>query len=230
MPLLTEHDRKQLADRFRDLREDVHLLLFTQEQGPLGPPAPECDLCRETRELAEELAAASERVHLEIHDFLSGDDAGDDPTAADLGIERIPALVPLGHDHTDRGIRFYGIPAGYEFATIVTDLIRLSNDSPDLARATTTALATLDADVTIKVFVTPTCPFCPGAVYLAHQMAMASPRITAEAIEATEFPELVNRYGVMGVPKIVVNETNEVEGAVPEQVLLDMIIAVGKAA
>jgi len=60
-------------------------------------------------------------------------------------------------------------------------------------------------------------------VYLAHQMAMASDRVRADGIEASEFPELVQRYGVMGVPKIVINETVEVEGAVPEEVLLDLV-------
>jgi glutaredoxin-like protein len=227
MSLLSEHDQAELAKRFQELQNEITIIVFTQEQGPLGPPGMECDLCRETRQLAEELAGASERIRVEVHDFL----AADDPAAADYRVERIPALVLLGPDRRDLGIRFYGIPAGYELATIVADLTRLSSVAPDLSAATRQALADLDRDVHIKVLVTPTCPYCPRAVYLAHQLAMASQRIRTDAIEASEFPKLVQRYGVMGVPKIVVNEELEAEGAVPEQALLGIVLeAVGSSA
>jgi alkyl hydroperoxide reductase subunit AhpF len=53
-------------------------------------------------------------------------------------------------------------------------------------------------------------------VRLAQQMAIASPRVTAQCIEANEFPELSQRYRVMAVPKIVINDRVEFEGAIPE--------------
>ena len=63
---------------------------------------------------------------------------------------------------------------------------------------------------------------------LAQHMAIASPRVTAECIEATEFPELSQRYRVMAVPKIVINDTVEFEGAIPEREFLDAVLqAVG---
>ena len=63
---------------------------------------------------------------------------------------------------------------------------------------------------------------------LAQHMAIASPRITAECIEATEFPELSQRYRVMAVPKIVINDTLQFEGAIPEQDFLGAVLqAVG---
>jgi alkyl hydroperoxide reductase subunit AhpF len=68
--------------------------------------------------------------------------------------------------------------------------------------------------------VTPTCPYCPRAVILAHHMAFASQRVTADMVEATEFPELSARYHVMGVPRSVINENVHQEGAVPEPMLL----------
>jgi len=60
-------------------------------------------------------------------------------------------------------------------------------------------------------------------------MALESPRITADVIEASEFPHLVQKYRVMGVPKTIINENTHVEGAVPEQNLLQYVQqAVGK--
>ncbi|PYO38064.1 MAG: hypothetical protein DMD86_01215 [Candidatus Rokuibacteriota bacterium] len=55
-------------------------------------------------------------------------------------------------------------------------------------------------------------------------MAIASPRITAECIEATEFPELSQRYRVMAVPKIVINDALQFEGAIPEKDFLGAVL------
>ena len=84
----------------------------------------------------------------------------------------------------------------------------------------------LDKPWHLQVFVTPTCPYCPRAVLLAHQMAMENPEmITAEGVEATEFPELANRFNVRGVPQTVINSgAGSVVGAVPEQNLLAEIM------
>jgi glutaredoxin-like protein len=225
MTLLSSNGRKELAKRLDQLEDEVTILVFTQAQGLLGAPGAESDLCRETRELAEEFATVTDQIRVEVHDLL----AADDTAAADYRIERIPALVLLGPDRRDVGIRFYGIPAGYELATIIGGLLRLSSGTPDLSAPTRAALAGLGRDVHLKVFVTPTCPYCPRAVYLAHQLAMACQRVRADAIEASEFPELVQRYGVMGVPKVVINEELEMEGAVPENVLLEMVLQAARS-
>jgi thiol-disulfide isomerase/thioredoxin len=67
-------------------------------------------------------------------------------------------------------------------------------------------LKNLDKPLLLQVFVTPSCPHCPRAVLLAHQMAMENPQmIRAEGVEATEFPELANRFNVRGVPQTVIN-------------------------
>ena len=78
--------------------------------------------------------------------------------------------------------------------------------------------------VTFQVFVTPTCPYCPQAVVLAHQFAMENPLIEAEMVEAMEFPDLSDQYGVSGVPHTVINEgAGEIVGAVPEAQLLEKL-------
>jgi len=85
-------------------------------------------------------------------------------------------------------------------------------------------IAAVDHPITLRVFTTPTCPHCPRAVTLAHEMAFASPHITAYAIEATEFPDLARRYQVNGVPKTVVNEDVEILGALPEDAFVEQAL------
>jgi predicted DsbA family dithiol-disulfide isomerase len=62
-------------------------------------------------------------------------------------------------------------------------------------------------------------------VQLAHQFAMESDKVTADMVEAMEFPHLAQRYAVMGVPKTMANGKTLAEGALPEEYLLDNIFA-----
>ena len=59
---------------------------------------------------------------------------------------------------------------------------------------------------------------------LAQHMAVASSRVRAECIEATEFPEMAERYQVMAVPKIVINDRVQFEGALPEPQFLAAVL------
>src|SRR2546429_8637803 len=77
----------------------------------------------------------------------------------------------------------------------------------------------------VHVFTTPTCPHCPRAVAVAHEMAFANPNITAFAVEATEFPDLARKYGVNGVPKTVVNDAVEILGALPPDAFVSQALS-----
>lgn len=222
MTLLNDDIRRQLRDAFADLQEPVKLVLFTQ--GESGPgPALECDYCAETRQLVEELVALSGQLSLEIRDFVA-----EAAVARQLGVDKIPALAVMrgGDRPQDYGIRLYGLPSGYEFATLVEDIRMVSRGSVDLSAQTLAELERLTSPVHIQVYVTPTCPYCPRAVVLAHKLAIASPWVTADMVEATEFPHLANRYQVYGVPRTVINDVIHIEGALPEQQVIRQLIQV----
>ena len=136
-------------------------------------------------------------------------------------IDKAPAIIL--ENGSDFGIRFYGIPSGYEFGTLLQDLIYVSKKETELSPSTKDFIKKINKPLHIQVFVTPTCPYCPRAVLMAHQMALESEFITADMIEATEFPDLANKYRVYGVPKIVVNEVVQIEGAVPESTFINKI-------
>ena len=59
---------------------------------------------------------------------------------------------------------------------------------------------------------------------LAQHMSIASDRIRSECVEANEFPELSQRYQVMAVPKIVINDRVEFEGAIPERDFVNAVL------
>ena len=111
MPLLQDKDREQVQQLFASLSEPVKLVMFTQEF--------ECELCKETRELVEEVASLSELITAEVYNL-----ALDKQQAEEYGVDKIPAVIVVGEK--DHGIRFFGIPSGYEFSTLLEDIMSVS--------------------------------------------------------------------------------------------------------
>lgn len=205
MAFLDEKVAQQVKTALANLATPVTLKVFTQEI--------ECDYCKETRELAQEVAAQSPNVKVEVYDFVK------DKAAADsLGIDKLPAIAVVGTK--DYGIRIYGIPAGYEFTTLIESIKLAAAGESGLSAETKKAVARLTKPTTIQVFVTPTCPYCPRAVNLAHRLAVESDLISGHMVEVSEFPHLATKYSVMGVPRTVIGEIVHIEGAVPESQLM----------
>lgn len=211
LSLISKEDQDEIRKIFTErLREEVNVIIFTQEF--------ECDYCKESRMLLTELAQLSNgKVKVQVYDFVR-----DNAKAQELKINKIPATVIMGDK--PYGIRYFGIPSGYEFSSLIDDIIDVSNRATRLSNSTKEKLKQINKPVNIQVFVTPTCPYCPRAVRLAHQFAMESQLIEADMIESIEFPQLANKYEVMAVPKIVINDSISFEGALPEPQFLDQVL------
>jgi len=208
MPLLDEKTAQQVKQMLGVLTVPVRLAVFTQESG--------CTYCTENQQIAEEVAALSDKIEVEVYDFVE-----DEGEAEALNISRTPAIAVIGSE--DFGVRFYGVPGGYEFTSLLQAIKSIGTDTVPLEDATISFLRMVTTPIHLQVFVTPTCPYCPTSVVLAHQMAIASPWVHADMVEATEFPDLSQRYQVMGVPRTVINEVEYLEGAAPEAMVLDKI-------
>jgi glutaredoxin-like protein len=203
MPLLSEQDRASVQKHLESLSHEVTILFFTQTIG-----APET--VHIAKQVVNELAELSAKIAVEEVNLVL-----DRERASQFGVEHVPAIVLL-KDGADTRMRFLGAPAGYEFMSLVEAVTLAGTDGSGLQDSSKALLGSLSAPLDIKVFVTPTCVYCPRAVTTAHRMAVESSFVTATCIEATEFPELARRYRVTGVPKSVANE-NEILGALPEE-------------
>lgn len=209
--MLKEEDKVQIKKRLEEMDGKVTLLVFSQQVNV------QCQYCSETETLVNELVALSDKLEAKILNFVT-----DKEEVEKYDIEKIPAIVIKGEK--DHGIRYYGIPAGYEFATLLDTILMVSKGESQLSEQTKTQINDLKSDVHIQVFVTPTCPYCPRAAITAYQLAMENEHIKAETIEVSEFPHLGQKYGVMGVPKIVINETQHFEGALPESTFVQQVM------
>jgi alkyl hydroperoxide reductase subunit AhpF len=152
MALLRDEDAAKLREIFDErLTGDVTLVHYTQRQSRIVVPgAVPCASCRDTEALLEELSATSERISLEVHDF-----AAELAEAEAIGVGKIPATLIKG-EQSDGRVRIFGLPSGYEFAALIEGIIDVSSGTTDLAPEVVTALGSLQKDVHIQVFVTPT--------------------------------------------------------------------------
>ena len=216
MALISDADKVRLRDDFAAMTRPVRLLFFTQPSGS--------DACANTRQVLEQLPPLSDRISIEEIDRTMHPEM-----AERYGIDRAPGIALVGLDdhgvERDSHIRFLGTPWGYEFLSLVRAIVLVGGGPSTLSADSRERLARIDAPMSMHVFSTPTCPQCPRAVTMAHEIAFANGHVTAYGVEATEFPDLVRQYHVTGVPKTVINDHVEILGAVPEDHFVDQTLA-----
>ncbi|HTW90811.1 MAG TPA: thioredoxin family protein [bacterium] len=204
--------KKRAGEMLAKAQNPVRLLLFTQENA--------CQFCKEARELAQDLTELTDKLSVETYDM-----AKDDTKASEYRVDKVPAFVIAGE--RNYGIRYYGVPTGYEFSTLLGLVELVAGRDSGLKPETRTKLSGLASPLDIQMFVTLTCPVCPGAAVTAARFAVESDRVSLSVIDATEFPQLANLYNVMAVPRTVVNRVYSFEGALPEERMVDELLKGG---
>ena len=146
MPLLNARVQTEVKKSLAAMTGPVKLVNFTQSTNAL-----ECVMCAETRALVEEIAplAPDGKLSVEVHDFVT-----DTADVDAYKVDKIPAIAVVGAK--DYGIRFYGIPSGYEFSSLMDDILTVSKGESGLSSATKAAAAKIAKLVHMQVYVTPT--------------------------------------------------------------------------
>ena len=202
MPLIDDEVAQQLEGQLASLQDEVTIAFFTQEF--------ECESCQTARQFLKEFSDLSDHINLKVYDFEADSDK-----AEKYNVDKIPAAVLLDKDNNYSGLRFFGIPAGYEINSFVNALRLVSGGQSELDEEIKNEAAKLEEEIHFQVFVTLQCPYCPKAVEAAQQLAYENDNITADMIDSSIFNHLAVKYDVSGVPKTVVNETTELVGAKP---------------
>jgi len=207
---IDDKTKKMVLEEFKKLTNPVKLIFFSQEV--------ECGYCGDTHQLLEQIVALNNLLSLETYDLVK-----DKEMVKKYGIERIPAIVILAGDQ-DFGFRYYGMPTGYEFSVIINMIITASKRDSGLLPQLREELKKVINDLEIKVFVLPSCPHCPKAAYAAGRFALENQYIKVNVIEASEYPQLVQKYGVVGTPKVLINDMVAFDGALPEPLFIQYLL------
>ncbi|MDD2534610.1 MAG: thioredoxin family protein [Eubacteriales bacterium] len=210
MALFDDNIRTQLTHILDGVKNEVNVVFFSQEI--------ECESCSDAHQFVDEICDLNPKLKMHRYNLVT-----DAEKAAEYNIDRVPAVVMLDQDNKDTNIRFFGVPGGYEINSFLGALLEVSGERQDLPEEILERIRKIDKDIHIQVFVTMSCPHCPGAVITAHRLALENSKIKADMIEANTFVPLSIKYNVSGVPKIVINEVHELLGDQPITAFLDII-------
>lgn len=141
MGFIRDEDANEIRKRLNEMANPVRIIHFTQELN--------LEYGRETRMVLEELAGLSDKLSLEVCDFVL-----DKEKVSEYAVDKVPATVV--RNGKDYGIRYYGMPAGYEFSTLIDAILDVSKGESELKPESKEKLAGLNQPIHLEVFVTPT--------------------------------------------------------------------------
>ncbi len=208
--LLSEKDYEKVKNRLQQISYPVKLLFFSNHN--------ECEHCKITRNFLHTLLElANSNLDVEFYDILT-----DAEKAAEHKVEHTPTILVFGSEQY--GIRFTGVPGGFEMISFLHALELVGKKQCSLSDETLKKISIISKPIDIKIFITPSCPYCPTTVSLAHELAFVNKNISADMVESTEFPEYTKKFGVQAVPHITVNNIKSFEGNLPEALFVEQIV------
>jgi glutaredoxin-like protein len=212
-------DQEAIRVKFaRELMAPVKIDYFTQKElGIIVPGHEPCATCKPTGDMLRELAALSDLISLRVHML-----ADEREEAAKYGVERVPGIVLRGRD--GGALKLYGMPGGMEFPSFLDTIGDVSRMEILLSEESVKALRKVKEDVRVKVFIAPTCPYCPGMARAAFQMTLINPHVKAEVIQIDDFPDIGKRYEVQAVPFTLIAERIAIQGAAHERAMVEQVV------
>ena len=156
-------------------------------------------LSMELKSYSEELARLTEKIQLK-NIWLS------DPVKT----EELPCVRVCRTNGEWSGLAFHGVPGGHEFTSFVLGLYNTAGPGQPLDEKTLEDLGKISRTVNMKILVSLSCTMCPELVTAAQRIAAENPFVTAEVYDLNHFPALKDRYQVMSVPCLVINDGEKV--------------------
>ena len=197
--VFTEDIRNQLIGVFGRMERPLVLKLYLDAQPVSG----------ELRAYMEGMAELSEKISVEIQEAADG--------------QETPCVRVFLADGTDTGLAFHGAPGGHEFTSFVLGLYNASGPGQAIDEEIEKRIRSIDHPVHMRIMVSLSCTMCPELVTAAQKVAASNPMVRAEVYDLNHFPEMKEKYNVMSVPCMVVNDENVTFGKKSIQQLLEMI-------
>ena len=173
----------------------------------------------DTLQICQLIHEANPRIIVKVYDSES-----DKKVCTEMGVLFFPTLIIKGKNKGS--LRFLGTPLGYQLPVLVDALKNASEGLSGLKPKTLEKLDSIKKDLNIKTFVTPVCPYCPRVSKLVVGLAIESPRVKAEIINAGDFTYVSKKYKVEGTPRTVVNEKLDIDGALHESDFMERLMAI----
>lgn len=197
--LFSEDMLSQLNTVFERMEKPLILKLYLDER----------PVSSELKNYMESLAELTEKLTVEVSD--------------DSSKEERP-LVKLCHsDGSETGLAFHGVPGGHEFTSFVLGIYNASGPGQPIDDGLRSEIEKIKTPVDMKIMVSLTCTMCPELVTSAQRIASENSMVNAEVYDINHFGELKDKYKVMSVPCMVINDDKVVFGKKNIKQLLELI-------
>ena len=198
--LFTPETRQQLDTVFSRMAHPLQLVLYLDERS----------VSTELERFMTELTGMTDKLTMQVAERSASS-------------QEAPCVRVCQHDGSWTGLAFHGIPGGHEFTSFVLGLYNAAGPGQTLDEDTRQAIAALNKPVEMKVLVSLSCTMCPDLVVAAQHIAALNPNVTAEVYDLAHFEQLKNRYQVMSVPCLIVNDDQVTFGKKNIQQLLALL-------
>ena len=198
--LFTEEMRQQLGGVFERMESGLLLKLRLDSRS----------VSAELEHFVTTLASLTDKLQVAVQDRQA-------PSA------EAPCVEVCRMDGTPTGLAFHGVPAGHEFTSFVLGLYNAAGPGQSADEDVLRDMAAITKPTDMKILVTLSCTMCPDLVAAAQQIAAKNPQVTAHVYDIRHFEELKNRYHVMSVPCLVINEQEVSFGKKTTRQILELL-------
>lgn len=185
----------QLSQVFQRLKKDMTIVTVVDSSNKKS---------LELEVFLREIESLSDHIHLKV--YQKGENS---EIEQKLGIERFPVATFLNDAGQFSGVKFSAVPGGHEINSFVLGILHLAAEDK-LTPEQIEKIRQLPPNTVVKVGVTLACPYCPDVVAAAHSIAIASNgNVTAEMLDVALFPDIREKYRIMSVPALIVNDNEQ---------------------
>lgn len=197
--LLNDDLRLQLKGVLDRLEEEVTLVSIVDEDNSKS---------LELRDLVLDISALGEKVLAEI--YIKGENPD---MESKINSDKYPVVALLDKDKNYSGVKFHGVPGGHELNSFLLAIYNLGGPGQQISEDTLKSIKAIDKEINIKVCVSLSCHLCPDVVISSQRIAIENSKVEAEMIDIASFKDIKDKFNVMSVPAIIVNDDDIYFGA-----------------
>ena len=167
------------------------------------------DSSNELKHYMEELAKLTDKLSVRLEENVDEKEA--------------PYVKVCREDGSYSGLAFHGIPGGHEFTSFILGLYNVAGPGQQIEDDIKSKIEAVDKETKIKLMVSLTCTMCPDLVVAAQRIASLNPKVSTEVYDLNHFPDLRDKYQIMSVPCMVINDGKPNFGKKDISQVLDLI-------
>lgn len=172
----------------------------------------------ELRDLILDIADLDERVSAEIYN--KGENI---EVENKIHADKYPVVALLDSNKKYSGVKFHGVPGGHELNSFILAIYNLGSVGQQISEETLNNIKKIDKDINIKVCVSLSCHLCPDVVVSSQRIAIENEKVEAEMIDISNFKAIKDKFKVMSVPAIIVNDEQIYFGAKKIDEIINLI-------